>query len=124
MAGKLSKNGRAALLRAIEDAQATLRMCQELLQPDQPDWRILAHPSAVKIRKWLDDSTAQRLSTTDVLVNALGVEPAAITSRGRRQVGLLMAALGWDRRRNEKWFYDRPTDSAPGQPRGPRAPFR
>jgi putative DNA primase/helicase len=86
----------------------------ELFGPEQSA-RVVEHPWLEPVQLWLASSTVitnKRVTSFDVLREGLSVEKSKMTVAMQQDVGRIMTALGWVRKResagSRKWFYERP----------------
>lgn len=94
----------------------------ELFSPEQ-DERMVEHPWAWEIERWLDaevggPTNRARVTTSDILMDCLKFERSKLLDRHTQDVGRIMQTLGWKRRRASSgvrgWYYERPSDATAG----------
>lgn len=103
------------LLKRGERAYATPEQESELFAPEQ-DERQIEHPWRQPVAEYLEepgpDGKLQKVTTHELLTKALRVDVGKLTLNMQQDVGRVMDALGWVRKRAgtgaRGYFYERP----------------
>lgn len=78
----------------------------------QQAMRLIDHPWAEPIAAWLETIASTRVTVAEVLGDACKVETGKRTMMQQQDVGRILTAFGWERRREptglRRWFYYRP----------------
>ena len=105
-----------ALYRQGARAHPTSEEYADLFEPQQAA-RMVEHPWAEPIHAWLSGYTTPRVTAFEVLREALSVDKSKMTAVMMQDVGRIMSALGWPRKRDSTgtrgWFYERPSPPKP-----------
>lgn len=107
------------LVKQGEPCYPTQEEHKALFAPEQ-EARMVDHPWMDPIRAWLASPSVvmnKRVTSFDVLREAVTVEKSKMTVAMQQDVGRIMKLLGWARKRDphgsREWFYERPERPIP-----------
>ena len=79
---------------------------------DEQEARVVHHPWREPIFAWLDLTTREKVTAYEILSEVIKVETAKMTLLNQQDVGRIMQAAGWERKRESdglrKWYYAAP----------------